>query len=107
MLTGIRLKEKTRAFAPKMHALAHPHRLAILHILAYGELPLHDVVANLDEAENLVSHHIKKLLTTGWVGKRVEGRQTYYFLKERGFFELFRMLMETPFYQNILLKRLK
>lgn len=107
MLTGIRLKEKTRLFAPKMGALAHPHRLAILHILAYGELPLHDIVANLDEAENLVSHHIKKLLTTGWVGKRIEGRQTYYFMKERGFFELFRMLVETPFYRNTLTKQLK
>ena len=107
MLTGIRLKEKTRLFAPKMEALAHPHRLAILHILAYGELPLHEIVANLDEAENLVSHHIKKLLTTGWVGKRIEGRQTYYFMKERGFFELFRMLVETPFYRNTLTKQLK
>jgi DNA-binding transcriptional ArsR family regulator len=107
MLTGIRLKEKTRLFAPKMQALAHPHRLAILHILAYGELPLHAIVANLDEAENLVSHHIKKLLITGWVGKRIEGRQTYYFIKERGFFELFRMLVETPFYRNTLMKQLK
>jgi DNA-binding transcriptional ArsR family regulator len=107
MLTGIRLKEKTRVFAPKMAALAHPHRLAILHILAYGELPLHDIVSDIDEPENLVSHHIKKLLITGWVGKRVEGRQTYYFLKERGFFELFRMLVETPFYRNTLTKQLK
>ena len=107
MLTGIRLKEKTKLFTPKMEALAHPHRLGILHILAYGELPLHEIVANLDEKENLVSHHIKKLLITGWVGKRAEGRQTYYFLKERGFFELFRMLIETPFYRNILTKQLK
>lgn len=107
MLTGIRLKEKTRLFAPKMHALGHPHRLAILHILAYGELPLHAIVANLDEPENLVSHHIKKLLNAGWVWKRIEGRQTYYILKERGFFELFRMLVETPFYRNVLLKRMK
>lgn len=107
MLTGIRLKEKTRIFALKMQALGHAHRLAILHVLAYGELPLHEIVGNLDEAENLVSHHIKKLLTTGWVGKRVEGRQTYYFLKERGFFELFRMLVETPFYRTTLSKQLK
>ena len=107
MLTGIRLKEKTRLFAPKMHALGHPHRLAILHILAYGELPLHAIVANLDEPENLVSHHIKKLLNAGWVWKRIEGRQTYYILKERGFFELFRMLVETPFYRTTLSKQLK
>ena len=26
MLTGYRLKEKTKGFAPKMEALAHPHR---------------------------------------------------------------------------------
>lgn len=107
MLTGIRLKEKMRLFAPKMHALGHPHRLAILHILAHGELPLHEIVSNLDEKENLVSHHIKKLLNAGWVWKRIEGRQTYYVLKERGFFELFRMLVETPFYRTILSKQLK
>ena len=107
MLTGIRLKEKTKIFAPKMEALAHPHRLGILYILAYGELPLHEIVNNIDEPENLISHHIKKLFETGWVGKRSEGRQTYYFLKEKGFFELFRMLIETPFYRNILTKQLK
>ena len=107
MLTGYKLKEKTKGFAPKMEALAHPHRLAILHVLAYGELPLHEIVENCDEKENLVAHHIKKLLITGWVGKRSEGRQTYYFLKEKGFFELFRMLIETPFYRNILTKQLK
>lgn len=107
MLTGIRLKEKTRLFAPKMHALGHPHRLAILHILAYGELPLHAIVANLDTPENLVSHHMKQLFVTGWVGKRTDGRQTYYFIKGRGFFELFRMLVETPFYRTTLTKQLK
>lgn len=107
MLTGIRLKEKTRIFAPKMQSLAHPHRLGILHILAYGELPLHEIVTNLDIPENLVAHHIKQLLTTGWVGNRKEGRQTYYYLKERGFFELFRMLVETPFYRTTLSKQLK
>jgi ArsR family transcriptional regulator len=107
MLTGYKLKEKTKLFSVKMQALAHPHRLAVLHILAYGELPLHEIVENLDEPENLVSHHIKKLLGSGWVGNRKEGRQTYYFLKEKGFFELFRMVSETPYYRNVILKRIK
>lgn len=106
-MTGIRLKEKVTPFGKKMRAIAHELRLAILYLLAHGELPLHEIVLDVDEPENLVAHHIKLLAETGWVGKRKEGRETYYFIKERGFFELFRMLVDTPFYHTILMRRLK
>jgi DNA-binding transcriptional ArsR family regulator len=107
MVTGIRLKEKVKPFTKKMQALGHEHRLGILYLLAYGELPLHELVMDLDQPENLVSHHIKILEQTGWVGKRRDGREVYYHLAQRGFFELFRMLAETPFYRTVLLERLK
>jgi len=107
MLTGIRLKEKVRLFEKKMKGPSHPIRLAIIYTLAYGELPLHEIVADVDEAQNLVSHHMKLLEKSGWVGKRLAGREVYYHLIDRGFFELMRMLVDTPYYHQTLLKRLK
>jgi len=107
MLTGYKLKEKVNLFAPKMAAVGHRYRLAILYLLAHGELPLHEIVADIDQPQNLVAHHIAILLKNGWVGKRKERRETYYFLKDHAFFELFRMLVDTPFYRNVILRRLK
>jgi len=107
MLTGIRLKEKVRLFEKKMKGPAHEIRLAIIYTLAHGELPLHEIVLDVDEAQNLVSHHMNILEKSGWVAKREEGREVYYHLIDRGFFELMRMLVDTPYYHQILLKRLK
>lgn len=107
MLTGVRLKERVRLFEKKMKGPAHALRLSILYLLAYGELPLHELVLDIDRPQNLVSHHLSILEKSGWVGKRKAGRETYYHLIDRGFFELHRMLVDTPFYHQILLKRLK
>lgn len=107
MLTGYKLREKVTLFSPKFQAIAHPHRLAILHLLSYGELPLHEIVSSIDLPQNLISHHIKQLEQTNWIDKRKEGKETFYILKDRNFFELFRMIIESPFYRNILIKRFK
>jgi len=107
MLTGVRLKEKTRLFEKKMKGPAHEIRLSIIYILAHGELPLHEIVLDIDKPQNLVSHHMAVLEKSGWVGKRTEGREVYYHLIDRGFFELSRMVVDTPFYHQTLLKRLK
>jgi DNA-binding transcriptional ArsR family regulator len=73
MLTGIRLKEKARLFEKKMKGPAHEVRLAIMYTLAHGELPLHEIVANVDEPQNLVSHHMKILEKSGWVAGDGQG----------------------------------
>lgn len=107
MLTGVRLKEKARMFEKKMRGPAHTIRLSIIYLLAHGELPLHEIVLDIDKPQNLVSHHIKVLVSSGWVGKRIEGREVYYRLIDRGFFELTRLVVDTSFYHNTLMKRLK
>ncbi len=107
MLTGVRLKEKARMFEKKMQGPAHTIRLSIIYLLAHGELPLHEIVLDIDKPQNLVSHHMKVLEKSGWVGKRVDGREVYYRLIDRGFFELTRLLVDTPFYHTTLMKRLK
>jgi len=107
MLTGVRLKEKARLFEKKMRGPAHTIRLSIIYILAHGELPLHEIVLDIDKPQNLISHHMAILEKSGWVGKRTEGREVYYHLIDRGFFELHRMLVDTPFYHQTLMKRLK
>lgn len=106
MITGIRLHEKIKPFGKRMHGIAHEHRLAILYTLAYGELPLHDIVLDVDRPENLVAHHIDVLMKSGWVTKRKKGREVFYRLNEHGFFELFRLFVDTPFYHETLKKRL-
>lgn len=107
MLTGIRLKEKVKLFEKKMKGPAHAIRLAIIYTLAHGELPLHEIVSDVDAPQNLVSHHMAILEKSGWVGKRTAGREVYYHLIDRGFFALTRMLVDTPYYHQTLLKRLK
>ena len=107
MITGIRLKEKIQPFGKRMRGLGHDCRLSILYTLAFGELPLHEIVLDVDKPENLVAHHIGILIKSGWVGKRKVGREVFYRLNERAFFELFRLFTDTPFFHQTLSKRLK
>ncbi len=107
MFTGVRLKEKVKFCGIRMRGIAHNHRLAIAYILAHGELPLHEIVLNVDLPENLVAHHIGIMERTGWVMKRKSGREVYYRLIDRGFFTLMQLVVESPFYRETLMKRLK
>jgi len=106
MLTGVRLKERTKLFLKKMQGPADTIRLSILYILAYGELPLHEIVANIDKPQSLVAHHILFLEKTGWVSKRKAGRETYYRVNDRYFFELIRFVSDSPLYREKLAKKL-
>lgn len=107
MLSSGRLKEKSKLFAKKLRVLAHPHRLAILYLLAHDPQWVRDLVNYLNIPENLIAHHLKQMHIGGWVEKSREGRHVAYRLNEKAFFELNRFLEGTPFDRDVLAKYTK
>jgi|SRR3989344_2736164 len=102
MVTGKRLHEKVKPFAGRVRGIAHPHRLAIMYLLAHEPLWVRDIVDYLGLAENLVSHHLKQMHATGWVFKEKVGRTVTYRLNEKAFFEIKKLLADTPFERQYL-----
>src|SRR3984893_1950280 len=60
------------------NAVAEPRRRQILDVLAGGERPVNDLVAQLPLAQPLVSKHVRVLREVGLVGGRDHGRQRLY-----------------------------
>ena len=60
------------------NAVAEPRRRQILDVLASGELPVNDLVAQLGLAQPQVSKHLRVLREVGLVDVREEGRQRMY-----------------------------
>ena len=64
--------------ADTFNAVAEPRRRAILDVLAGGERPVGDLVAELGLAQPQVSKHLRVLREVGAVDVRDEGRQRLY-----------------------------
>jgi DNA-binding transcriptional ArsR family regulator len=64
--------------ADTFNAVAEPRRRAILDVLAGGERPVNDLVAELGLAQPQVSKHLRVLREVGAVDVRDEGRQRLY-----------------------------
>ncbi|HEX6023595.1 MAG TPA: metalloregulator ArsR/SmtB family transcription factor [Solirubrobacter sp.] len=60
------------------NAVAEPRRRQILDVLAGGERPVNDLVAELGLAQPQVSKHLRVLRKVGAVDVRDEGRQRLY-----------------------------
>jgi DNA-binding transcriptional ArsR family regulator len=69
--------------ADAFNAVAEPRRRQILDVLAGGERPVNDVVAELGLAQPQVSKHLKVLREVGLVDVRGDGRQRLYRLNGR------------------------
>jgi len=65
------------------NAVAEPRRRQILDVLAGGERPVNDLVAELGLGQPLVSKHLRVLREVGLVEVRDEGRQRVYRLNGR------------------------
>jgi len=65
------------------NAVAEPRRRQILDVLAGGERPVNDLVAQLGLAQPQVSKHLRVLREVGVVEARDEGRQRFYRLNGR------------------------
>jgi ArsR family transcriptional regulator len=70
----------TASTAIQFKALGDPTRLKILDIVAAGEKCVCDLVAQIDVAQPLLSHHLRILREAGFVTHRKEGRWSYYAL---------------------------
>ena len=101
MTTGKRLLGKVAPFVTMVKGLAHPHRVAILYLLAHDELWMKDIVRDLGVAENLVAHHLKEMVNAGWVKKSRQGRHVTYALNKKAFHEIPKLLADTPFWREI------
>ena len=69
--------------ADAFNAVAEPRRRQILDLLAGGERPVNDLVAQLGVAQPLVSKHLRVLREVGLVEVRDEGRMRMYRLNGR------------------------
>src|ERR687892_1373254 len=71
--------------AREAKALADPTRLALAAVLLDAdELCVCDLAWVLERAENLVSHHLRRLRSAGLVASRREGKMVMYRLTARG-----------------------
>ncbi len=64
-----------------MRMASHPLRWALLTELAAGDQRVRELAAEVDEPQNLVSYHLRLLLSAGLVDARrssFDGRDTYY-----------------------------
>jgi DNA-binding transcriptional ArsR family regulator len=64
--------------ADAFNAVAEPRRREILDVLAGGERPVNDLVAELGLAQPQVSKHLRVLREVGAVDVREDGRQRLY-----------------------------
>ena len=64
--------------ADAFNAVAEPRRRQILDVLAHGERPVNDLVAELGLAQPQVSKHLRVLREVGAVQVRGEGRRRLY-----------------------------
>jgi ArsR family transcriptional regulator, lead/cadmium/zinc/bismuth-responsive transcriptional repressor len=71
--------------AGRLKALADPTRLMLAAALAEGaELCVCDLAWVAERAENLVSHHLRRLRSDGLVASRRDGKMVMYSLTDRG-----------------------
>lgn len=101
MATGVRLKTKIAPFAARLRGISHPHRLAIVYLLAHNPLRVRDLVQKVGIPQSLMAHHLKAMEKTGWVRKSREGRHMLYTLNTKAFKEMRRLLLDTPFWQQL------
>jgi ArsR family transcriptional regulator, arsenate/arsenite/antimonite-responsive transcriptional repressor len=76
--------EEAEGAAVVFRALADPHRVRIVNLLANAERPLCvcDLTDELGLAQGTVSFHLKKLLTAGLIGRERRGTWAYYSLRQ-------------------------
>lgn len=78
-------EEAARGAAERARALADPTRLALAAALDEGgELCVCDLAWISNRAQNLVSHHLRLLRSSGLVSSRREGKLVMYSLTSEG-----------------------
>lgn len=76
--------------ADRLKALAHPGRLAVLHVLEAEECCVCDLAHTLESPVSTTSQHLRRLHRAGLVSSRPEGKLVFYSLAPEA-----RALLET------------
>lgn len=78
------LSEKLKRIAYILKTVAHPTRLAIIHLLEqYPRLSVSQICEMLGTEQSLTSHHLQNMRLKGILKVQREGRSMMYSLKER------------------------
>ncbi len=101
MTSGKRLLAKVAPFARIARGVAHPHRLAILYMLAHEPMWPHDIARHIPIRESLVAHHLKEMYASGWLKKHRVGKNVMYRINKKVFRELPKFLAGTPLWDEL------
>ncbi len=76
--------EKLERIASILKTVAHPIRLAIIHMLEqYPRLSVNEICEKLGTEQSLTSHHLQNMRLKGILSAKRDGRNMLYSLKER------------------------
>ena len=76
--------EKLERIAFILKTVAHPLRLAVIHLLeVHPRLSVSEICTMVDAEQSLTSHHLQNMKLKGLLSSKREGRNIYYSLKER------------------------
>jgi DNA-binding transcriptional ArsR family regulator len=78
------LVEKLERIAFILKTVAHPMRLAIVHLLEqHPKLSVSEICEMLGSEQSLTSHHLQSMKLKGVLSVKRDGRNMFYSLKER------------------------
>lgn len=101
MTSGKRLLAKVDPYARLLRGIAHPHRLAILYLLAHDAMWPEDITRHMTIPQNLVAHHLRAMTSSGWVKKHRVGKHMMYAVNKKAFRQLPVLLVGTPLWRQL------
>ena len=101
MTSGKRLVARVAPYARFVRGIAHPHRLAILYLLAHAPMFPHEIGKHIPVPESLVAHHIKAMYASGWLKKQRVGKHMLYSVNKKTLREIPKFLLDTPLWRNM------
>ena len=79
-----------------LRAIAHPLRLSIIEMLhREKEMSVTRIFEELKVEQAIASHHLRIMKDKGVVGVRRDGKNSFYFLVDEGFFNIYTTLLQT------------
>ena len=79
-----------------LRAIAHPLRLLIIDMLHRDkEMSVTMIFEALQVEQAIASHHLRILKDKGVVGVRRDGKNSYYYLTQEGFYRIYETLLQT------------
>lgn len=81
-------------------ALANPHRLEIIELLAQGPSPVENIAENTGISIANASQHLQTLKSARLVKAEKKGKYSYYSLSNTGVYELWKSMRDLGFAQN-------